>query len=283
MDLNTQIYLEYLDFLLFSIPHNPLESGKFLILMININRSPQIPASLQSLEIQKYIADLEFYKALSPEEQANVAKPNCSESYRNADIFEAFDRDFFAKCYLTEKKAFANSYAFDIEHFKAKALSQSPELTYEWTNLYPADHDANMAKPRIDPVEGYLDPCNPGDDVETDIRYMVMFGGESHFEAVDSSNKKAINTAQLLEKIHNGHDETSRQKTANLRAEINERRNKILELILEWLGASKNKDSQKEFELRTKLKKYLSRQSSFTMLMRSMSAVRNHIPTEMLD
>jgi Common central domain of tyrosinase/Secretion system C-terminal sorting domain len=31
MDLNTQIYLEYLDFLLFSIPHNPLESGVFLL------------------------------------------------------------------------------------------------------------------------------------------------------------------------------------------------------------------------------------------------------------
>jgi hypothetical protein len=251
--------------------------------MININRSLQIPASLQSSEIQKYIADVEFYKALSPEEQSVTAKPKCSESYRNADIFEAFDRDFFAKCYLTEKKAFANSYAFDIEHFKAKAFSQSPELTYEWTNLYPADHDANMAKPRIDPVEGYLDPCNPDDDVEKEIRYTVMFGGESHFEATDSTNKKAINTAQLLERIHNGHDETSRQKTANLRAEIDKKRNKILELIIEWQDAKDKNDTQREFELRTKLKKYLSRQSSFTMLMRSISYVRQCIPSEMLD
>ena len=184
---------------------------------------------------------------------------------------------------MTEKKAFANSYAFDIEHFKAKAISQSPELTYEWANLYPADHDANMLKPRIDPSEGYLDPCEPSDDVEKEILYTVMFGGECHFQAMDASNKKALNTAELLERIHNGHDESSKQKTANLRAEINERRNRILELILEWLGASKENDIQKEFELRTKLKKYLSRESSFTMLMRSMSAVRNHIPTEMLD
>ena len=251
--------------------------------MININRNPTPPASLQNSEIQQYIADIASYKDLSSDEQAVTAKPKCSASYRNADIFEAFDKDFFAKCYLTEKKAFANSYAFDIEHFKAKAISQSPELTYEWANLYPADHVANMLKPRIDPSEGYLDPCEPSDDVEKEILYTVMFGGECHFEALDSSNKKALNTAELLELIHNGHDKNSKQKTANLRAEINERRNRILELILEWLGASKENNIQKEFELRTKLKKYLSRKSSFTMLMRSMSAVRNHIPTEMLD
>lgn len=251
--------------------------------MININRSPQSPASLQTPEIQKYLDELVAYKSLSVEYQKIESnKPKRKEDYRNSDLLDAFDRDFFAKCYLTEK-AFTNSYAMDIEHFKSKALSQSPELTYEWTNLYPADHDANMIKPRIDPIEGYLDPCNPNDDVEKEILYMVMFGGESHFEAADLSNKKAINTAELLERIHNGHNDSSKQKTANLRAEINERRNKILELILEWLGASKTKDIQKEFELRTKLKKYLSRQSSFTMLMRSMSAVRNYIPTEMLD
>ena len=251
--------------------------------MININRNPTPPASLQNSAIQKYIADLAFYKTLSPDKQTITAKPKCSASYRNADIFKAFDRDFFAKCYLTEKKAFANSYAFDIEHFKAKAISQSPELTYEWANLYPADHDANMLKPRIDPSESYLDPCEPSDDVEKEILYTVMFGGECHFQAMDASNKKALNTAELLERIHNGHDESSKQKTANLRAEIAKRKEEVSHKITLWLGAKVEGNIQEEFNLRRELMQYLSRKSSFTMLLRSMSIVRRFIPTEMLD
>jgi hypothetical protein len=250
--------------------------------MINITRNTTDPLSLQTAPIKKYLDELVIYKNLSTQEQAEIDKPKCSQSYRNEDLFEAFDRDFFAKCYLTEK-AFSNSYAMDVEHFRAKAFDQYPELKYEWSNLYPADHDANMVKPRIDPVGGYLDPCEVGDDVEKEIKYSIAYLGEVHFEAKNSLNIKAVNTANLLDRIHNGDDYASNQKTKNLRDLIDKRRNEILELIVDWLGAEKRNDSQMEFDLRKKLQKYLSRKSSFTMLMRSMSAVKLHFPEELLD
>lgn len=248
--------------------------------MINVQRG-EAPASLQTPQIQQYLEELIDYKNLSTEERKLLSPPKCNADYRNEDLFEAFDRDFFAKCYLTEKR-FENSWAMDIEHFKAKAFEQFPELKYEWTNLYPADHDANMVKPRQEPQGGYLDPCSADDDVEKEITYLALFGGDVAFKATNTNNQKAINTAQLLDKIHNGIDENSKKKAATLRQLIAKKRDDILTTIIEWQDA-KAKDNQAEFEAETKLKKLLSRKSSFTMLMRSLSAVRQCVPVDFLD
>ncbi len=245
--------------------------------MINVQRGAA-PESLQKSEIQQYLSELAAYKNLSEDERKGVAKPECNASYRNADLFEAFDRDFFAKCYLTEK-CYINSWAMDVEHFKAKAFDQQPELKYEWTNLYPADHDANMVKPRKDSKGGYLDPCSAVDDVEKDLLYVLGPDGFTSFKAADSSNIKACNTATLLDKIHNGNDAESNKKTATLRQEIFKKETKIVNIICEWIGPDPKDKSKSEDEL----KKLLSRKSSFTMLMRSLSAVRRFIPEDFLD
>jgi hypothetical protein len=244
--------------------------------MINVQRGAA-SESLQNTAIQQYLRELAAYKNLSKEERKSVAKPECNASYRNADLFEAFDRDFFAKCYLTEK-SYANSWAMDVEHFKAKAFDQQPELKYEWTNLYPADHDANMAKPRKDPEGGYLDPCS--NDVEKELLYTLGLDGFTSFKAADASNIKACNTATLLDKIYNGDDFESNKKTATLRQEIFKKEKKILNTIIEWQGA---KNQQDKFESEAELKKLLSRKTSYTMLMRSISAVRRFIPQDFLD
>lgn len=244
--------------------------------MINVQRGAA-PESLQKPEIQQYLSELAVYKNLSEDERKGVAKPECNASYRNTDLFEAFDRDFFAKCYLTEKR-YANSWAMDVEHFKAKAFDQQPELKYEWANLYPADHDANMVKPRKDPKGGYLDPCS--NDVEKELLYSLVANGFTSFKAADASNIKACNTATLLNKIHNGDNFESNKKTATLRQEIFKKEKVILNTIIEWQGATNLQD---KFEAEVKLKKLLSRKSSFTMVMRSLSAVRRFIPKDLLD
>jgi hypothetical protein len=137
-----------------------------------------------------------------------------------------------------------------------------------------------MVKPRNEPEGGYLDPCAEEDDVEKEILCVVLFGGEASFGAQNDNNIKAVNTAKLLDKIHNGSDEESKRKTANLRHLIAKKQYEVLNTIIEWQGAL---DDQSKFEAKTKLKKLLSRKSSFTMLMRSLSAVRKHIPAEFLD
>ncbi len=250
--------------------------------MINIVRSPTAPQSLNSTGIRNYLDELEAYKddqQLPPNLQTLV-KPKCSESYRSVDLFEAFDECFFSKCYLTEQ-SYITSWAMDVEHFTPQ--KERPNLKYSWPNLYPASHDANMMKPRNTPVGGYLDPCDPNDDVENDIRYFFDYENDAvHFEAADPSKVKALNTATLLQKLHNGDTYDTRRKTAELRNAIHKRYTKVLELIGEWRAANDTNDAQARFEAERKLRGYLSRKASFTMIIRSLRGVKT-LPADFFD
>jgi hypothetical protein len=178
---------------------------------------------------------------LSEDDRKNAPQPKGGISHRNSDVLEAFDRDFESKCYLTEQKYYS-SYSMDIEHFKSKAFGQFPELKYEWTNLYPCSHDANMLKPRNEPIGSYLDPCDPNDNVETEIVYSLEMDGFTFFDVLNENNIKAVNTCELLNKIHNGIDDYSRKKTAELRFLISKKEREVTTLIMEYLNESELQD-----------------------------------------
>lgn len=185
---------------------------------------------------------------------------------------------------LFDRKKFVSSYEMDIEHFRSKNFISHPQLRYEWTNLYPADHDANMMKPRTTPTGGYLDPCNPNEDVENDLVYWLNFGGGAcHFLSKDNNNLKAVNTAQLLDRIHNGYDTISKLKTGGLRKALFDKREEVIKAILAWLHAKSSGNKEVELRQEMLLKRLLSRKSSYTMLIRSTSAVKQYVPTEFLD
>ena len=243
--------------------------------MINCNREPDRPTSLNTAEIQQYINAAVAYLA----DSEHLTKPEKPVSYRSSDLLEAFDRVFHSKCYLTEQQ-FINSYTMDIEHFVPQA--ERPDLVYEWTNLFPAEHYTNMIKPRITPEGGYLDPCNPDDDVENEIMYSLSpHGFDPYFEAADPLNIKAVNTSDLLNRIHNGHNENTKTSTLELRHTIHKKYVKILKKIIEWQGYEGG--SPEKFQAGRELRDMLSRKSSFTMLCRSMPAVRQFVPEEFLD
>lgn len=246
--------------------------------MINVTRG-QRPTSLDRTEIREYLEQLADYNLLDEEIRKKAAKPDAG-AYRNSDVLEAFDRDFYSKCYLTEQK-YANSWAMDIEHFKSKAFGQFPELKYDWDNLYPCSHDANLLKPKKDPADGYLDPCNPNEDVEKEIIYTLGLGGVAFFDPLDNSNIKAKNTAYLLDKVHNGLDFDSKQKTAELRHLITKKAEDVKEAIMDWLHVKGN--SEEEIRASRKIKNLLSRKSDFTMLLRSLACVRKYVPANFLD
>ena len=169
----------------------------------------------------------------------------------------------------------------DVEHFIPQ--KERSDLKYEWTNLYPASHDANMMKPRNTPVGGYLNPCEPNDDVENGLLYFLDYeNDEVHFKATDSTNVAAVNTANLLQKLHNGDTIETRRKTAELRNAIHKRYVRILELINEWRQAREDNDVQVAFETERTIKAYLSRKASFTMIMRSLKAVKG-LPADFFD
>ncbi|MFK7949339.1 MAG: hypothetical protein AB8G11_17235 [Saprospiraceae bacterium] len=233
--------------------------------MINITRSKIVPQSLKQPKIQQYLDDLADY-----EEGVLTEKPKPPISYRNSDILEEFDKSFYSKCYLTEQK-FINSYIMDIEHFVSKLEDET--LRYEWTNLFPAEHNANMAKPRKTPKGGYLNPCDSNDDVESEIIYNVGFNGNKpSFSPLNPKNIKAVNTIMLLDKIHNGEKgKNSELKTAHLRFLIKKQFEEITNLIADL---RKTTDEDQKLIQKNKLRLLLSRKASFTMLMRSSDIVQ---------
>lgn len=241
--------------------------------MINIIREETAPASLETQEIKDYLDALALHKEDSINPEPN--KP----AYRNADLLEAFDRCFFKKCYLTEKK-FDSSWEMDVEHFVSK--TENPALRYTWSNLFPADHDANMMKPRNTPEGGYLNPCHPDNDVEKDIFYLLTTDGTTiNFKSRDPQNIKANNTASLLKRLHNGHDYNSTKKTEGLRNAIRKKTRNILSLIVKWQSLD-NGTIEKE-QVAFELKSILSRKSSYTMFCRSMPEVIHYVPIDFLD
>jgi len=243
--------------------------------MINIEREEESPESLETPEIQQYITDLQAHL----HDPNNVNKPDIPGAYRTSDLLEAFDRCFHSKCYLTEQW-FPNAWCMDVEHFVAQV--EDPTKRYEWNNLFPAEHRANKMKPRLTPAGGYLKPCDPNDDVETEILYSTSAMGQKPiFEASDPHNRKAINTANLLNRLHNGHDNNTKFVTAGLRFEIQKKYDFILNLMIKWLGSPEGSILKYQYE--TELKYHLSRKSSFTMLIRSMIAVQNYIPDDFFD
>lgn len=247
--------------------------------MINVTRGDK-PTSLDNPDIKSYLDEVALYNNLGDDDRKKTSKPESNISYRNSDVLKAFDRDFHSKCYLTEQKYYS-SYSMDIEHFKSKAFGQFPELKYEWTNLYPCSHDANIAKPRNEPKGGYLDPCDPNDDVEKEIIYILEMDGVACFEVLNKTNIKAVNTCKLLDKIHNGTDDYSKNKTAELRLLIHKKEREVIELIMEWLNVKGN--IEEEIRAERKIKNILSRKSDFTMLLRSLSCVKKYVPKDFLD
>ena len=242
--------------------------------MINVNRHPDAPTSLSTPEIKSYIQAVIQYLN-SPEGKSKPKKP---ASYRSSDLLEAFDRDFYAKCYLTEQK-YVNADAMDVEHFAPQ--NESPHLAYEWSNLFPAEHYSNMIKPRKTPEGGYLNPCNPNDDVENDIVYTLSsYGDDPCFLPREDSNTKAVNTCNLLDRVHNGHDETTQGGTKALRHAIHRKYIDILNMIVAFRSCENG--TQEQFQLKRELKDMLSRKSSFTMLIRSIPAVRQ-LGDDLLD
>jgi hypothetical protein len=244
--------------------------------MIRITRPAVAPASLSTPVIQAYLAQCAAHQA-----DPLLPKPKPPVSYRSSDLLEAFDTHFYAKCWLTEQR-FNSALEMDVDHFEP--ANQNPARVYDWTNLFPAAHKANMMRPRSLPTGGLLDPCV--DDVETEIIYTLGVDGEEPgFKARSTANQRAANTAQLLNDVHNGkaNDADSHKNTAELRRLIERRYKKVLHAWGRYNHVLVRGDVQDIAEAETELRALLSRRASFTMLMRSLPFVRKTIPSYLLD
>lgn len=190
------------------------------------------------------------------------------KSYRSQDVIESLHRVFKGKCYLTEK-VFDSPNEMEIDHFVTQ--NEKADQTYVWQNLYAIDQKANKQRPKQTPPGGYLDPCDEDDDVENEIIYIVEFGGNSLFKARNLTSQKAVNTAALLNHLHR-----------DLKPAVKDKHYEIVNAVAEWDHAKRLGNEQEELEKKLLLKKLLSRDSHFTMLMRSIKAIRS-LPPDFFD
>lgn len=190
------------------------------------------------------------------------------KSHRSPDVIDALYQVFKGKCYLTEK-VFDSPSEMEVDHFITQ--SERPDLVFDWQNLYAIDQKANKQRPKQTPVGGYLDPCHIDDDVEQEIVYIVEFGGNALFKARDSANQKAVNTATLLNHLHR-----------DLKPAVKNKHHEVVDAVSGWYAAKTRGDAQEEVEKELLLKKLLSRDSHFTMLMRAIRAVRS-LPDDFFD
>lgn len=250
--------------------------------MIRLQRPPA-PASLSTPETQQYLIDCADYAAacaIAPDPSA-VPRPPKPGSYRGSDVLQAFDTHFFSKCYLTEQW-YGSSYEMDVDHFVP--VNQDPALTFDWNNLFPAAHKANMMRPRRWPAGGLLDPCR--DAIATRLLATIGANGRvPRFEAADAADQAAGNTADLLNLLHNGrpNDENSRLNTKHLRVTIAAQYERVMQAIIRFLAAQNGTNPQRLANARRDLQVLLSRQSPFTQLMRAMHPVMEYVPVELLD
>ena len=250
--------------------------------MIELRRPP-IPASLHTPEMQQYVADCAAYAAAcaAAPDPRTVPQPSKPGAYRGSEVLRAFDTHFFSKCYLTEQWH-GSAYEMDIDHFVP--VNQDPSLKYDWNNLFPAAHKANMMRPRGWPSGGLLDPCR--DAVETRLLATIQANGQApRFEAASPADQAARNTADLLNLLHNGYpgDELSQMNTVHLRVTISEQYDRVLHAILRFQAAQQSNNLQRLAIARRTLQGLLSRQAPFTMLMRAIYAVVEYVPAELLD
>jgi len=190
------------------------------------------------------------------------------KTHRSDDVIAALWTDFRHKCYLTEK-VFDSMKEMEVDHFQTR--NERPDLIYTWENLYPIDNKANKKRPKQTPPGGYLDPCNSAEDVEQEIIYVVEFGGSALFKALNPGNAKAVNTANLLSYLHR-----------DLKPAIKDKHHELVNAVAEWHHAKSSGDVQGELEKELLLRKLLSRDSHFTMLMRSIKALQS-LPPDFFD
>lgn len=246
--------------------------------MIRLNRPAAAPAALSAPAVQRYLTAYANFQA-NPTATIAPARPS---GYRSSDLLTAFDEHFYAKCYLTEQK-FASSWEMDVDHFIP--FADDPSRVFDWNNLLPIAHKANLLRDKRLPAGGLLDPCSATDDVESDIYYtLAVMGEKPGFKAKDPANQKAVNTAALLDKVHNGTGSaTGGASTRELRYLIEKRYKELLLAWGEYNRARAENDAQDIVQAEAELRILLSRKASFTMLMRSLPFVRKTILPDLLD
>jgi len=195
-----------------------------------------------------------------------VEKPAVGTDWRSDEVMFALGAVFKNKCYICERYD-STVHNFSVDHFIPQNVDE--DLKYEWSNLYLCCMNCNGGREKKFPLDGLLDPCNPSDDVESEIIYKIepFFHEPKFLPAKSSPTKKVENTINMLTKAHYGSAQTS-IKCAAVRNLISRCATEMFFYLNELNKAKQNGDKNAENDARFSLERMISYEAPFTMLMR---------------
>jgi uncharacterized protein (TIGR02646 family) len=160
--------------------------------MINLTKSQPAPVCL---EVEK-------------------SKPS-STNYRCGDVVSRCKEDFGNKCYLCEDKNITN---INIEHFKPHKGDR--DLMFDWNNLFYACGHCNNTK--LGGFDDILDCTDNSIKIIDRVKFDIKpFPKEKPKITALNNDTKTINTVNLLEKIYNGTNTSTKiEECANLRERL---------------------------------------------------------------
>lgn len=191
-------------------------------------------------------------------------------SYAERDVLEALHRDFFGKCYLCERKLAIGE--IEVDH--RRPVSEWPEGTYDWPNLFPACAFCNKRRVGSPPKVGLL---SPGEGIEHRIAQLVHIDHRGtaivcEFAPCDPDDAPALATAQELDRIHSGQGARSPRTRFATRGLLDMIHDRFLEDIhpLQLKVRRGRERQQRDLLAEVALANVVSRHAPFTMLMRSL-------------
>lgn len=187
-----------------------------------------------------------------------VERLKASGSYREKDVLDQLETDFHNKCYICEAKDLT---CINIEHFIPH--ENDIELKFDWENLFWSCAHCNNTK--LAKYNNLLNCTKSSDNVDDSIRYVYFPYRDLLVEALNPNDEKAVQTAKLIEDIYNGVTDLKRIEAVSLNKHIHKAMWELFDLIDEYEEVIDEDDKQL---LKIKLKRCLSRASSFTAIKR---------------
>lgn len=177
--------------------------------------------------------------------------------YNSLDVVKRLKEDFHNKCYICEMDDLQDAV---VEHLIPHEGGKHPELKYAWENLFWACNHCNYVKNQKKYSAGIIDCCK--EDPEELIAFNLI-SDNVFVRAKDSSNAKAVLTAELIFEVFNRKNTGMRTIASQDRlSRLLKEMNIFMTTLEEW------RLNKKSVFIRTRLKSMLRRESRFAAFKR---------------
>lgn len=178
------------------------------------------------------------------------------KSYREKDVVERLEKDFFEKCYICGLDKLPD---INIEHLIPH--KESTEKKFDWDNLFLSCPHCNSVKNRKEYEEKILDCCKV--DPEEKIVFDFDGGENINIFPKDKNDEQAVKTSKLVYEVFNIRNTGMRERSSDFRFKALQE-----EMTIFFNNLEKYRKEKDFFSLRI-LKEKLKRKSRFAAFKRN--------------